>query len=149
MTGRPHHTDPHHTDPRLVLLVAAGGVVGTLARYGVSRSIPASDGIPVATLVENLLGAFLLGMLLEVLVRAGAENGRRRVVRLGVGTGALGGFTTWSGLAFEVQQLGAGGDVGLGVAYGVGSVVLGFVACTLGVLLGARLRRSRATGAGT
>jgi fluoride exporter len=140
---------PHHADPRLVLVVAAGGVVGTLARYGVNQVVPqlvARDGgVPLATLVENLLGAFLLGLLLESLVRAGAENDRRRLVRLGVGTGVLGGFTTWSGLAFEVQQLGAGGDVPLGVAYGVGSVVLGVVTCTLGVLLAAVLRRSRAT----
>jgi len=67
--------------------------------------------------------------------------------RLGVGTGVLGGFTTWSSLAFEVQQLGAGGDVGLGVAYGVGSVVVGFLTCTLGVVLAAWLRRARGTEA--
>jgi CrcB protein len=138
----------HHADPRLVLVVAAGGVVGTLARYGVNQGLPRGDGIPVATLTENLLGAFLLGLLLESLVRAGAEDRRRRVVRLGVGTGVLGGFTTWSSLAVEVQQLGSGGDLGVAVAYGAGSVVLGIVTCTLGVLLGARLHRSRGTGAG-
>jgi len=136
---------PHHTNPRLVLVVAAGGVVGTLARYGVNQVLPREDGLPVATLVENLLGAFLLGLLLESLVRAGAEDRRRRVLRLGVGTGVLGGITTWSSLAFEVQQLGAGGDLGLAAAYGVGSVVLGCVTCTLGVLLAARLVRSRGT----
>lgn len=139
MSGR-----PHHTDPRLVGVVAAGGVVGTLARYGLNQVLPhPSGGLPVATLTENLLGAFLLGVLLEALVRAGAEDRRRRVVRLGVGTGVLGGFTTWSSLAFEVQQLGAGGDLPLAAAYGVGSVVAGFVTCTLGVLLAARLRRPR------
>jgi CrcB protein len=138
---------PHHTNPRLVLVVAAGGVLGTLARYGVNQVVPRGDGVPWPTLLENLLGAFLLGLLLESLVRAGAEDRRRRVVRLGVGTGVLGGFTTWSSLAFEVQQLGAGGDVGLGVAYGVGSVVVGFLTCTLGVVLAAWLRRSRGTEA--
>jgi CrcB protein len=135
---------PHHTDPRLVAVVALGGVVGTLARYGVNQVLPrAAGGVPVATLTENVVGAFLLGLLLESLVRAGAEDRRRRVIRLGVGTGALGGFTTWSSLAFEVQQLGAGGDLALGVGYGVGSIVLGFLTCTLGVVLAAHLRRSR------
>jgi CrcB protein len=142
MTGR-----PHHANPRLVLVVAAGGAVGTLARYGVNQVVPRGDGVPWPTLAENLLGAFLLGLLLESLVRAGAEDRRRRVVRLGAGTGVLGGFTTWSSLAFEVQQLGAGGDVGLGVAYGVGSVVVGFLTCTLGVVLAAWLRRPRGTEA--
>lgn len=143
MSGR-----PHHTDPRLVAVVAAGGAVGTLARYGLSQVLPhPAGGLPVSTLTENLLGAFLLGVLLEGLVRAGAEDRRRRVIRLGAGTGVLGGFTTWSSLAYEVQQLGAGGDLRLAAAYGVGSVVLGFVTCTLGVLLAARVRRPRGSEA--
>lgn len=135
----------HHLDPLLVGVVAVGGAVGTLARYGVIHVLhPASDGLPVATLTENLLGAFLLGLLLEALLRGGPENGRRRVLRLGLGTGVLGGFTTYSSLALEVRTLAADGHAGLAAAYGLGSVALGLVTCLLGVLLGTRLGRRRA-----
>ena len=59
-------------------------------------------------------------------------------MRLGVGTGVLGGFTTFSSLALEMERLLAGGQVGTGLVYGAASVVLGLVAC----LLGRRARRS-------
>jgi fluoride exporter len=54
--------------------------------------------LPLATLLINLAGAFLLGVLLERLGRARGEPQRRRLVRLLAGTGFLGGFTTYSAL---------------------------------------------------
>jgi fluoride exporter len=140
-------TVQHHTDPRLVGVVLAGGALGSAARYGLSHLLPAQHGFPVATFVENLVGAFLLGLLLETLLRAGAEDRGRRMLRLGLGTGALGGFTTYSALALEVERLWVGGDTGLAVGYGLGSVVLGTVMATLGIVLGARAHRSRAASA--
>ncbi|MDM7854117.1 FluC/FEX family fluoride channel [Cellulomonas alba] len=135
----------HHLDPLLVGVVAIGGALGTLARYGVIHALhPAPDGLPVATLTENLVGAFLLGLLLEALLRAGAEDRRRRVLRLGLGTGVLGGFTTYSSLALEVHTLASDGRPGLAAAYGLGSMVLGLVTCVLGVLVAAWFDRRRA-----
>ena len=133
-----------HTNPALVAVVAAGGAVGSLARYGVSHALPPRDGIPVGTLAENVVGAFLLGLLLEALMRAGAENRRRRALRLGLGTGLLGGFTTYSALALEVHGLWSDGRVGTALAYGAATVVLGALAATGGILVGAR-RSSRAS----
>ncbi|WP_102509612.1 CrcB family protein [Sanguibacter massiliensis] len=127
-------------DPRLLAVVALGGAVGTALRYGLGRLLPPGDGVPWATLLENVVGAFLLGMLLEALVRAGREDARRRFLRLGLGTGLLGGFTTFSALALETRNLLAAGDVLLGVGYPLGSVVLGVVAATAGVTLAARVR---------
>lgn len=127
-----------HRDPWLVVVVAVGGAVGTLARHGLSHAVPDRGGVPVATLVENVVGAFLLGLLLEALTRSGPDSGRRRVARLGLGTGVLGGFTTYSTFALEVVDRLADGLTGLAVAYALGSVVLGVAACTGGVLLGAR-----------
>lgn len=133
-----------HLDPSLILVVFAGGVVGTGARYGISTALAPSSGWPTATFVENLTGAFLLGMLLELLVRRGAETPRGRRIRLGLGTGVLGGYTTFSTLALEVERLVGDGQVPLGLGYGLASVVLGFGAALLGVVLGARLHRRRA-----
>jgi fluoride exporter len=137
----------HHTDPVLVVVVLAGGALGSAARYGVNHVLPAQQGFPVATFVENIVGAFLLGLLLETLLRAGAEDGVRRMLRLGLGTGVLGGFTTYSALALEVERLWVDGDTGLAVGYGLGSVVCGTVTATLGIVLAARAHRSRAVSA--
>ncbi len=138
-------TRPAHLRPGLVALVAAGGAVGTAARYGLSHAVPPADGWPTATFVENLLGAALLGILLEALVRRGPETDGVRRVRLTLGTGLLGGFTTFSSLAIEIERLLADGRIGLGIGYGIASVVLGFVCCLAGVVVAARVRR-RAAG---
>lgn len=93
-----------------------------------------------------MCGAFLLGLLLERLSRTGPETPRTRLLRLGLGTGVLGGFTTYSALALELHDLLAAAEVGAATVYGVGSVCAGLVACGFGVLLGARGAPGRARG---
>ena len=137
-------TRPTHLDPRLVALVAAGGAVGTTARWALSEAVGSTaGGWPTATFIANLVGSFLLGVLLESLLRRGPESARGRLVRLGVGTGVLGGFTTFSSLVLELERLLAAGQVAIGIAYGVTSLVLGLVACLLGVALAARHVQAR------
>jgi CrcB protein len=83
----------------LVPLVALGGGLGALARYGLSTALPTADGgFPLATLLTNLAGCFALGLLV------GALPHRTRLRAL-VGTGLLGGFTTFSTLALETDRL--------------------------------------------
>ncbi|HXD24555.1 MAG TPA: CrcB family protein, partial [Propionibacteriaceae bacterium] len=82
-------------------IVAGGGAVGTGLRYAISLSMPTPASVPLAILGINVLGAFLLGVLLERLARHGADDARSRRIRLGIGTGGLGGFTTYSALATE------------------------------------------------
>ena len=94
-------------------------------------------------LVENLLGALLLGVLLERLARRGPETTAARRVRLTLGTGLLGGFTTFSTLAIEVERLTAAGRPALGLLYGLVSVVVGVVAAFAGVVLAARRSSGR------
>ncbi|MGF0118481.1 fluoride efflux transporter FluC [Promicromonospora sp. Marseille-Q5078] len=134
----PARVRPAHRRPGLVALVAAGGAVGTAGRYGLAQAWPAVDGWPVATFAANVLGAFVLGWLLEALAARGPETSAVRRVRLAVGTGVLGGFTTFSSLALETERLLTGGAVGQAVAYAGGTLVLGWLACLAGVLLGSR-----------
>lgn len=142
--NRGSHHASHHTDPVLVASVAAGGALGSLARYALSHAVHARAGWPLATLTENLVGAFLLGLLLHWLLRRGHETPRRRWLRLTLGTGVLGGFTTYSAFALELHGLLATGRVGVAAGYALASVVGGTVACVAGVALAGRLPRGRA-----
>lgn len=128
---------PLHLRPRFLALAFLGGAVGTGLRLGLTLMFP-GDGLALgAILAINVLGAFLLGFLLEALVRRGPDVGPRRTARILVGTGVLGGFTTYSTLATNtVHQVGQ--SPGLGVLYGVLTVVLGLGAAALGVELARR-----------
>ncbi|WP_432496042.1 fluoride efflux transporter FluC [Kineococcus auxinigenes] len=143
-------TVPQATSPRASTwgVVAAGAVAGAFARHGAAQWLTTPPhGWPVATTVVNLLGCFALGLLLEALARRGPDTGRRRLVRLGAGTGLLGSFTTYSTLAVETDLLARGGSIALAVAYPLTSVVAGVALCGLGVALATRLVRRAGEGA--
>jgi CrcB protein len=143
-------TRPVHTRPLLWAVVAAGGVLGTAARDLVSRALPHSTGgWPFATLAVNLVGALVLGLLLEALVRGGPDGGWRRLTRLGVGTGLCGSLTTYSALAVEVDLLVRRGHWPTAAGYAAASVLGGLVATTAGILLAAGWHRSRRTAPAT
>jgi fluoride exporter len=99
--------------------------------------------LPLVTFLINVVGAFLLGVLLERLGRARGEPERHRFVRLFAGTGFLGGFTTYSALATEAVQLGQAGLAAQAVAYALGTVLLGAVASLAGMVAGVHLRRAK------
>jgi len=112
--------------------VFAGGVAGTLLRSALATAV-AGHRFPLATYVTNVSGAFVLGALLEVLLRRGPDAGVRRAVRLCVGSGLLGAFTTYSTLAVEADLLVRDGHLGLAAGYAVGSVLAGLVAAAVGI----------------
>ncbi|MFO1538606.1 MAG: fluoride efflux transporter FluC [Actinomycetota bacterium] len=121
---------PHPLSAGALALVAAGGAVGGLARYGLGRAFPtAPDAFPTTTLVINVVGAFLLGALLTVLARRGTPDHRLRLV---LGVGALGAFTTFSTLAVDVVRLGRSGRPGRALAAATVSVVAGIAAVVAG-----------------
>lgn len=129
--------------PAAVALVALGGAVGTYARVVVSLVVP--DPALVATLAVNLVGAFALGYLATRLADgAGGEIRRRRGVRLLLGTGVCGGFTTYSLIALQAAMLMQRGDVPVAVLYAATTLALGAVATMLGIVLAARGRPDRA-----
>lgn len=130
---------PVHLRPAYLLTVLAGGLLGTPARYGVAQLWPArTGGWPTGTFVANLVGAFLLGALLEVLARHGDDTGRRRLLRLGLGTGFLGSFTTYSALAVESDLLVRAHRPGLAVTYGLATVVAGLALSAAGIAVAGR-----------
>lgn len=120
---------------RRILLVAAGGTAGTAARLGLGLMLPHAGGFPAAVLVANVVGALLIG-LLAARLPATAE------LRLALGTGVLGGFTTYSAFMTGTLSLWMDAPV-VAVAYAVGSLALGLAAAALGLRLG----RPRAGGA--
>lgn len=119
---------------RRVLLVAVGGMIGTAARLGVGLLVPDIAGVPVATIAVNVVGALLIGVLAARV--AGASE-----LRLFLGTGVLGGFTTYS--AFAVGSVGLWTDAPLLAAgYACASLALGVVAAWAGLRLATPQRRT-------
>jgi CrcB protein len=104
--------------------------------------MPTPAQVPLATLGINVVGAFLLGVLLELVARHGPYDARSRRIRLGLGTGGLGGFTTYSALATETVTLGAV-HPGLASAYALGTLIIGAAASAAGISLARALHRRR------
>jgi CrcB protein len=141
---RPPSTPPHLTWTG-VALVLGGGTLGTLARYAVGEVVsPWGDVWPSATFCVNVFGAFLLGVLLEALGRRGPDTGVRQRLRLLLGTGLLGAFTTYSALAVETDLLLREGYASVAVAYAAGTVIVGFLASTAGIWAAATHHRASA-----
>lgn len=127
---------PVHLRAGYVGLVFLGGALGTAVRYALSLVIPGWNGLPVPTFAINVSGAFLLGLLLVALSHHGPDHGVRRALRLFVGTGFLGGYTTYSAFALDADGLIASADVGAAALYAVATVVVGAVATFGGIALG-------------
>jgi CrcB protein len=127
-----------------VLLVFAGGALGTTIRYLVSSAVPPVAGLPLGTFGINVVGAFVLGWLLEALALRGPDEGRRRSVRLFAGTGILGGFTTYSAFAVDTDGLLVAQNVAGSIAYAVATIAVGALASLAGIAVGAALGRRRA-----
>ncbi|WP_258069905.1 CrcB family protein [Arthrobacter sp. SX1312] len=137
----PRGEAPPHLRPGYLGLVFLGGMGGTLARFGLSEVLPTPAGLPVGIFLINIAGAFALGLLLEALARRGPDAGRRRGLRLLLGTGFLGGFTTYSALAVDSALLVGGGRVAAGLGYLAVSVLVGLGATVLGIAAGSLVRR--------
>lgn len=128
--GRPR---PVHLRPPLVALVFVGGAAGVLARAALDHRFPTGTGFPATTFAINVTGAFALAMLIQGLALRGSDVGSRRSMRLLLGTGVLGGFTTYSALAAQTNELVRSNHAALAAGYAVATVVVGFVASLLGI----------------
>lgn len=117
----------------VVAVIALGGVAGALARYQAGLWWPTiPGGFPWTTLGINGVGCALIGVLMMLVVDVFTVH---RLVRPLLGTGVLGGFTTFSTYAVDSQHLIATGHAGLGLANVGLTVLVAIVAVTAGARL--------------
>ncbi|MSS84040.1 CrcB family protein [Actinomycetaceae bacterium WB03_NA08] len=118
--------------PTQLLLVAAGGGGGTAMRYGLSVAFP---GLATVLWI-NIVGAFILGLLTGWLSVRGFSQKIAMQLRLFIGTGMMGGFTTYSTFAVGISRLATEGDIVTALLYGILTVCGGISAAFLGTVCG-------------
>jgi CrcB protein len=122
-----------------VAAVAVGGALGALARWGVAEAIPHDSGrFPWDTLLTNVAGCFLIGVLMVLVIEVLPD---RRLVRPFFVTGILSGFTTFSTYTLDIRTLLAAGRPALAAAYLGGTLLLGLLAVVAGLRLTERVVR--------
>lgn len=121
-----------------VLMVALGGAIGAVMRYGVTMGSAklAGVGFPAGTLFVNVSGSFLIGLGLELIAR---RFGASEPLRLLLLTGLLGGYTTFSAFSLDAIALHERGETLLALLYVAATVGLGIVAVVAGLALGRHL----------
>jgi fluoride exporter len=124
---------PRSWDPAVLAAIAAGGVLGAEARYGMSVLIPHQPGQwPMATWLINVSGCFLIGILMVVITELTSPH---RLVRPFLGVGVLGGYTTFSTAMVDVQQMALAGHGGAALGYLIATVTAAVAAAFAGVIV--------------
>lgn len=118
----------------IISFVALGGAIGSVARYGMMTAVGRWLGttFPWGTLSVNVLGSFLMGVLIEVFVE---ELPISQELRAFLTVGVLGGFTTFSAFSLDAIMLFERGETGSAAAYICASVVLSVSALFAGLIL--------------
>ncbi len=114
-----------------LIQVAVGGAIGALARYltGIAAIRIMGHGFPWGTLTVNVVGSFLMGILVVLLAHFGNRSSPFLL------TGVLGGFTTFSAFSLDALTMFERGQTGVAGAYVAASVVLSLGAIVAGVLI--------------
>jgi CrcB protein len=114
-------------------MVAVGGLIGVMARYGISRLTLHHETLIWSTVGINIVGSFLLGLLV-------AEPWFSRDIREAIGVGVLGGFTTFSTFSAQIVLEVDAGEPGRAALYLAVSVMGGIAAAACGFALGRAVR---------
>ncbi|MBM3518038.1 MAG: fluoride efflux transporter CrcB [Alphaproteobacteria bacterium] len=119
---------------QVVIAVAVGGALGSLARYFLATWVARwlGSGFPFGTLAVNVLGSFVMGVLVELMA---LRWGVGPVVRAFMTVGFLGGFTTFSAFSLDVALLVGRGTPALAAGYVAASVVASIAGLFAGILL--------------
>ncbi|PYQ57983.1 MAG: fluoride efflux transporter CrcB [Acidobacteria bacterium] len=119
------------------LVVAAGGAAGAVARYGVTLAVAIfwRRDFPLATFLINVSGSFILGFFATLAAERAAID---PLWRLLVATGFVGAYTTFSTFEYETERLTESGALTWGIVNILTSVLAGFIAVRLGVILARR-----------
>lgn len=129
---------PHAT----IAVVALGGALGAVARYGAGLVWPTgTQAFPWTTLTVNAVGCLVIGVFMVVLGDVWLTA--HRLVRPFFGTGVLGGFTTFSTYCVDIQRLTAHGRPAPALGYLLATVLLSLVAVTTGAWSTRRLLNPR------
>ncbi len=116
-----------------LLIVFIGGGFGSILRFLVGKWLNNSgDGIPYGTFAANIVGSFLIGIILGL---AAKHNSLSENQTLLLATGFCGGFTTFSTFAYENHVLLKSGDFTSFAIYTIASFIIGFLAVFLGMYL--------------
>lgn len=125
---------------RAVTAVACGGALGALARYGLGVAFPpAPAGFPWTVLAINVVGCLLIGVLIPL-------AGGHALLRPFLGTGVLGGFTTFSTYILDIHRLVRAEQLPLALAYLAVTVVGALTAAYAGGVVGGLLISRRMSG---
>lgn len=113
-----------------ILLVGLGGAIGSMLRYASSLVIK-SNHFPYATLLVNIVGSFVIGLIMAMAIKQHSFTNWR----LFIATGICGGFTTFSALSWDALQMLQQQRYNIAVVYIVSSLVLGLLATFFGYTL--------------
>ena len=119
------------------LIVAAGGALGAMARYGLGRLLPVTGGWPWPTLAANVVGGLLMGVLTGWLAFRGGAH--QETLRLFAAVGVVGGFTTFSAFSLETALMVERRQFAMASGYVAVSVVVSITALFLGLMLARRV----------
>lgn len=129
------------THRAVVPVIALGGMAGASARHALELAWPpASGAVPWATLVTNVSGCLLIGLLMVHVVEGGRAH---PLLRPFVGVGVLGGYTTFSTYTAQTRDLLAGGHGAVALGYLFGTLASALLAVVLGVAAGRALLAGR------
>ncbi|WP_322789899.1 fluoride efflux transporter FluC [Agromyces hippuratus] len=120
-----------------------GGMAGSAARAGLTLAIPTVAGVPIAIALVNIVGAFVLGCLYSLLAHRSPADASAVRIRLLLGTGFCGGFTTYSALANDTVVLAVNGGLGAATLYAFGTLLVGGLATWAGIVAGTASDGSR------
>lgn len=120
------------------LYIGIGGILGAMARYGLSKWIGQrwKGDFPLATFCINITGSFVLGLLFIIFSRAGSDAAYLKNL---ITTGFLGAYTTYSTFTYEIVNLIQDGEKSIAVKYFLASVIVGLIAAFLGMALAEHL----------